>query len=93
VTGHEHQWKRGPVTDFTVTYECECGSRHRMQWCSLIPSVSEVDIKLTGVHGGTVLGDAHQSWEFTLSRRMLQMADLGLNVHVEEWEPDEPGRA
>ena len=62
MTNHAHLWKRSPVTDFTVTYECECGSRHRMQWCSLIPSVCEVDAKLsvcevdaklTGAYGGT----------------------------------------
>lgn len=88
MTGHEHQWKRGPVTDFTVTYECGCGSRHRVQWCSLIPSVSEVDVKVTGAYGGTVTGDAHQCWEFTLSRRMLQMAELGLHLHAEELEPE-----
>ena len=88
MTNHAHLWKRSPVTDFTVTYECECGSRHRMQWCSLIPSVSEVDVKLTKAYGGTVHGDAHQSWEFTLSHRMLQMAELGLNLHAEELEPE-----
>jgi hypothetical protein len=87
VTGHEHQWKRHPVTDFTVTYGCECGERHRMQWCRLIPSVSEVDIRFRELHGGMVAGDAHHAWEFTLSRRMLQMAELGLNLHAEELEP------
>lgn len=88
MTGHEHHWKRCPVTDFTVTYECECGARHRMQWCTLIPSVSEVDAKVMKAYGGIVHGDAHQSWEFTLSRRMLQMADLGLNLYPEGMEPE-----
>jgi hypothetical protein len=87
--GHQHQWKRSPVTDFTVTYECGCGSRHRIQWCTLIPSVSHVDMKVTGAYGGTVTGDAHQAWEFTLSRRMIQMAELGLNLDAEELEPEE----
>jgi hypothetical protein len=88
VTSHPHQWKRQPVTDFTVTYQCECGDKHRMQWCSLIPSVSEVDTKFRELYGGTVMGDAHQCWEFTLSRRMIQMAELGLNLHAEELEPE-----
>ena len=35
-----------------------------------------------------VMGDAHKSWEFTLSRRMIQMQELGLNLHEEDLERD-----
>jgi hypothetical protein len=85
---HDHQWKRCPVTDFTVTYECDCGAKHRIRWCRLIPSVSEVDTKFREIYGGMVMGDAHKSWEFTLSRRMIQMQELGLNLHEEDLERD-----
>ncbi len=84
VTSHEHQWKRGPVTDFTVTYECDCGNRHRVRWATVLPHVSAVDTAVRKAYGGMVLGDAHQSWEFTLSRRMLQMAELGLALDDED---------
>jgi hypothetical protein len=88
VTGHVHQWRRYPVTDFTVTYQCDCGAAHKIQWANILPHVSGVDAKVTGAYGGTVLGDAHHAWEFTLSRRMLQVAELGLSLHIEELETD-----
>ena len=43
MTEHVHPWKRLPVTDFTVTYQCGCDSRVRVVWGWVAGSVGEVD--------------------------------------------------
>ena len=86
-TGHRHLWKRGPVTDFTVTYACECGEKHKTRWASVLPHVSAVDMVITGAYGGTVRGDSGQPFEYTLSYWMLEIDKLGLRLHTEEPPP------
>ncbi len=86
--GRDHQWKRGPVTDFTVTYGCECGDRHKVRWASVLPHVSAVDQAVTGAYGGTVMGDSGQPWEQCLARWMLEIDKLGLRLHTEDLSLD-----
>lgn len=83
-----HLWKRGPVTDFTVIYSCDCGERHKIQWAKILPHVSAVDAKVTQAYGGTVNGDSGQPWEFCLSRWMREIDKLGLRLHTEELEEE-----
>ena len=86
--GHAHWWKRLPVTDFTVTYECDCGQRVRVIWGWFAGSVSHVDAMVTKERGGTVRGDAGQPFEYCLAGRMIQVRDLGLDVPAEDLRTD-----
>ena len=81
---HVHQWKRLPVTDFTVTYQCDCDKRVRVIWGWTAGSVSEVDMLLTGREGGTVTGDMVQQFEYCLAGRMVKVRELGLTVPAED---------
>lgn len=82
--GHQHWWKRGPVTDFTVTYSCECGAKHKTRWAPVLPHVSAVDKVITDAYGGTVRGDSGQPFEYTLSHWMLEIDKLGLRLYTED---------
>jgi hypothetical protein len=90
--GHVHQWKRLPVTDFTVTYQCSsgCGRLVRVVWGWVAGSVCEVDGLLTGREGGTVTGDViepEDPWGYCLAGRMSKVRDLGLTVPAEDLRP------
>lgn len=80
---HNHLWKRCPVTDWTVTYICDCGSRRKFRWGYVLPHVLAVDDLVTGQYGGTVQGEAVISWEFSLPYWMQKIADLGLSLEAE----------
>ena len=93
MTSHPHQWKRLPVTDFTVTYHCSgCKSSVRVVWGWAAGSVSEVDGMLTGREGGIVMGDAWPEeaapdFNLCLAGRISQIRDLGLTVPAEDLRP------
>ena len=80
---HSHLWLRLPVTDFTCTYVCDCGERHKIQWAFILPHVSAVDQKVMDRYGGIVNGEAVQSWDYCLSKWMLAIDQLGLRLYTE----------
>lgn len=63
---HEHQWKRQPVVDPTLSYICtECGASEKIVWVEAHwgKSIADLDRLLIETRGGTFVGE----WETMLT--------------------------
>jgi hypothetical protein len=61
MTGHVHQWKRWPVTDFTLRYTCVvCGDPESIVWVEAScagKSIADIDALLVEKYGGVFAGE------------------------------------